>query len=36
MELTTLNMAVFAPIPNANVSAATAVNPGLFRNLRRP
>ena len=29
-----LNMAVFAPIPSARDSTATAVNPGLFRMVR--
>jgi hypothetical protein len=28
-------MAVFAPIPNARLSAMTAVNIGLLRNIRR-
>ena len=32
---TTLKIAVFAPIPNASVSAATAVKPGLLRSVRR-
>src|SRR6478672_2636643 len=32
--LTTLNMAVFAPIPRARVMTATAVNPGFLRSVR--
>src|SRR6185436_12524460 len=32
---TTLNIAVFAPIPRASVSTAAAVNPGAFRSCRR-
>ena len=34
--LTTVNTAVFAPIPRASVSTATAVNPGFLRSMRRP
>ena len=30
-----LNMTVFAPMPSANASAATAVNPGDFRYERK-
>ena len=33
---TTLNMAVFAPMPRASVSTAIAVNPGLFRSTLKP
>src|SRR6476660_3286864 len=33
--LTTLKMAVFAPIPSARVSTATRVNPGDFRSWRK-
>ena len=32
--LTTVKMAVLAPIPSASVSTATAVNPGLFSIVR--
>src|SRR5207302_155717 len=32
---TTLKMAVFAPIPSASVSTATAVKPGFFSNWRK-
>jgi hypothetical protein len=32
--LTTLNIAVVAPTPRASVTAATSVNPGLFRSDR--
>src|SRR5689334_7011024 len=32
---TTLKIAVVAPTPNANVSSATAVNPGLLRSRRK-
>ncbi len=32
--MTTLKMAVFAPIPSASVSSATTVNPGFFRKVR--
>src|SRR5690348_7587544 len=32
--LTTLKMAVFAPMPSASVSTATAVKPGCFNNWR--
>src|SRR2546427_7802329 len=32
--LTTLKMAVFAPMPSASVSTATAVKPGFFSNCR--
>jgi len=32
--LTMLKMAVFAPMPSARVSVATAVNPGFFLNMR--
>src|SRR4030095_3630933 len=35
MALTKLNMAVFAPMPSASVSTATAVNPGVFSNWRK-
>ncbi len=31
---TILKMAVFAPMPSASVSAATAVKPGFFRSIR--
>jgi len=34
--LITLNIAVFAPIPSANVSAAVKVKPGRFANIRAP
>ena len=30
----TLKMAVFAPMPSASVSMATAVKPGLIRSMR--
>src|SRR5436305_4406644 len=33
--LITLKMAVFAPMPSASVSTATAVKPGFFSNWRR-
>ena len=33
-ELTTLKMAVFAPIPRARTSKATIVKPGILRNVR--
>ena len=33
---TTVNIAVFAPMPNASVSTASAANPGELRNIRRP
>src|SRR5205823_8931872 len=33
--LTTLKIAVFAPMPSASVSTATAVKPGFFSNWRR-
>src|SRR6266478_7481538 len=33
--LTTLKMAVFAPMPRASVSTATAVKPGFFSNWRK-
>src|SRR5438552_12112839 len=33
--LTTLKMAVFAPIPSASVSTATAVKPGFLSNWRK-
>jgi hypothetical protein len=33
---TTLKMAVFAPMPSASASIATAVKPGFFRNVRNP
>src|SRR6266513_5015913 len=33
--LTTLKMAVFAPMPSASVSTATAVKPGFFRSWRK-
>src|SRR5438445_12992671 len=33
--LTTLKMAVFAPIPSARVSTATAVKPGFLSNWRK-
>ena len=32
---TKLNMAVFAPMPSASVSTATAVKPGFFSNWRK-
>ena len=32
---TTVNIAVFAPMPNASVSTASAANPGELRNCRR-
>src|SRR5215469_15288908 len=35
-EFTTLNMVVFAPIPRASVSSASAVNPGDLRSIRKP
>src|SRR5208282_5229229 len=31
---TMLNIAVFAPMPSANVRTLTAVNPGFFRSMR--
>src|SRR5262245_52061809 len=34
--LTTLNMAVFAPMPNASIKTAIKVNPGCFSNIRAP
>lgn len=34
MPLTTENIAVFAPMPRANVSTATVVNPRLFQSVR--
>src|SRR6266540_6758381 len=33
--LTTLNMAVFAPMPSARVNTATAVKPGFFSSWRK-
>ena len=33
--LMTLKMAVFAPMPSARVSTATAVKPGFFSNWRK-
>ena len=33
---TKLKMAVFAPMPSASVSTATAVKPGAFSSERRP
>jgi hypothetical protein len=33
--LTTLKMAVFAPMPSASVSTATAVKPGFFNSWRK-
>src|SRR5260370_16209430 len=33
---TTVNIAVFAPIPSASVKTATTVNPGLFASTRIP
>ena len=36
MALIRLKIAVFAPIPSANVMMATAVKPGILRNMRRP
>ena len=33
--LTTLKMAVLAPMPSARVTTATTVNPGLFRSMRK-
>src|SRR5437016_10260426 len=35
MVLTKLKMAVFAPMPSASVSTATAVKPGFFSNWRK-
>src|SRR2546426_485673 len=35
MALTTLKIAVFAPMPSASVSTATAVKPGLFSSWRK-
>src|SRR5271156_711912 len=32
---TTVNIAVFAPMPNASVSTASAANPGDFRSIRK-
>jgi len=34
--LITMKTVLFAPIPNANVSTVVTVNPGLFRNIRKP
>jgi hypothetical protein len=34
--LTTLKIAVFAPMPSANVNTAIAVKPGFFNNIRTP
>jgi hypothetical protein len=34
--LITLKTVLLAPIPNANFSTAVTVNPGLFRNIRKP
>ncbi len=34
--LTTLKMAVFAPMPSASVTTATTETPGLFRSIRIP
>ena len=34
MALTTLKIAVFAPMPSANAETATMVNPGLRRSRR--
>src|ERR1700721_172600 len=34
--LTTLKIAVFAPMPSDSVSTAMAVNAGLFRSIRAP
>ena len=36
IALTTLKMAVFAPMPSASASTAMAVNAGLFVSIRRP
>ena len=36
MALTTLKIIVFAPIPRASVTTATAVNPGFLINSRTP
>jgi len=33
-ELSTLKMAVLAPIPSAKVSTAISVNPGFFASMR--
>ena len=33
---TTLKMAVFAPMPSASASIATAVKPGFLRSVRNP
>jgi hypothetical protein len=35
MALTKLKMAVFAPMPSASVSTATAVKPGFFTSWRK-
>src|SRR6185503_8687829 len=35
VALMTLNMAVFAPMPSASVSTATAVKPGFFSSWRK-
>jgi hypothetical protein len=34
--LTALNIALFAPMPRASVTTATAVNPGVFQSIRNP
>jgi len=34
--LTTLKIALFAPMPRARAITATIVNPGFFRSVRRP
>ena len=36
IAFTTLKIAVFAPMPIASDRIATAVNAGLFRNMRAP
>jgi hypothetical protein len=34
--LTTLKMALFAPMPSASAMTATAVKPGFLRSIRTP
>jgi hypothetical protein len=34
--LTTLKMALFAPMPRASAMTATAVKPGFFKSIRVP
>jgi hypothetical protein len=36
VALTTLKIAVFAPIPSASIITASAVKPGFFHNIRAP